>query len=611
MDEQSAPVPWKAFRAEIEAMRARAVKLRQLAGTTSTPAAVLSVALEELDTVLEELRTAEEELRRQAEESAEAREAMAAGRLRYDDLFESVPDPYLVTDPEGHILEANLAAARLLSFSRDAVLGKPLAALVLERDRREFRAQLNRLRSLDRLTGWLLRLQPSGGAIVEVEAAVGVVRERRGKSATLRWLLRVGERKRLDELEAADRVKDEFLAMLGHELRNPMGAAANALEALERIGVPAEGMRLHAIVARQMRKLARLVDDLLDVSRIKSEKIAVKRKPLDLRDVARRCVESIQASEAGQRHELLFLADAEPVVVEGDRVRLEQILGNLLDNAAKYSPAGSPIRLIVEREGGQAVVRVQDCGIGLAPETLETIFDPFVQLEISPDRPRRGLGVGLAVTRALVERHGGTITATSAGLGHGSEFAVRLPLSAAPLIATPALPTTTTPTRRVVIVEDYADAREALQHLLMLEGHRVETAADGGKGLDLILSMKPDIALIDLQLPGLNGYEVARRVRASREASGVYLVALTGHGQPRDRQRGEEAGFDAYLVKPVNLDEVALLLARVGDEKTVDDSPPEERGAPGSSIPRKEPEKISMSRQRPASSTAPPEQQVG
>jgi signal transduction histidine kinase len=365
------------------------------------------------------------------------------------------------------------------------------------------------------------------------------------------------------EAERVSQAKDHFLAMLGHELRNPLAAIVSGLAVLDRFHPREQAEELsRAIVRRQAHHLTRLVDDLLDVSRIMSGKITLQRAPVDLREVVRQCVES-RPGAAARAQDVSVAADADPVVVAGDAVRLEQIVGNLLDNAFKYSPPGQPIRVLVRREDGQAVLRVRDRGIGLAPNTLQPIFELFTQVKTSLHRGEGGLGLGLAVTRGLIEHHGGSISAHSAGLGEGCEFVVRLPLST----AAPALPAerepASAPPRRIVVIEDHADSREALQILLTLDGHHVEVAADGRAGLGLILGAQPEVALIDVGLPELDGYEVARQVRRTPGSTMIRLIALTGYGQSYDRARAQEAGFDLHLTKPVDPRELRRVLGVV------------------------------------------------
>ena len=360
--------------------------------------------------------------------------------------------------------------------------------------------------------------------------------------------------------ERESRAKDNFLAMLGHELRNPLAAIVNGAAVLDRFEARAEAeSRSRTIIGRQAQHLSRLIDDLLDVSRIMSGKIALRREPVDLREVVRQCVESRYAA-VSHAHRVSLVTDGRPVVVEGDPVRLEQIAGNLIDNAVKYSAPGEPIRVVARRENGEAVLSVEDRGIGLAAEMLESIFEPFTQTDVSLQRARGGLGLGLAVVKGLVEQHGGRVAAHSAGLGRGSEFVVRLPLAAEAPAARPELAPAPSLPRRIVVVEDHEDAREALQILLTLQGHEVRAAADGVAGVALILQVQPDVALIDVGLPGLDGYEVARRVRQAMGNAEIRLVAVTGYGQPYDRVRAQEAGFDLHLTKPVSPDGIGAAL---------------------------------------------------
>ena len=366
------------------------------------------------------------------------------------------------------------------------------------------------------------------------------------------------------EVRDADRRKDEFLARLGHELRNPLAPIVNALHLLERVG---EGgprpLHLRAIVSRQIRQLAGLVDDLLDVSRIRLGKLTLQTEPIDLRDIARHSFEALQLSRQAEGHNVTLDVGPEPVVVVGDTGRLEQIVGNLLQNAVKYTPRGAPIRLTVAPAAGEAVLCVQDRGIGIAPDMLPHVFQLFTQADRSLHRAQGGLGLGLALVRALVERHGGTVTGESEGLGHGSRFTVRLPLSTqTPVSAAGGEDTRATRSSRILLVEDNPDAREALRAVLEMEGHRVAAAVDGMAALELAASFRPEVVFIDLGLPGVDGYEVARRLRSGGVKS-LYLVALTGYGQPEDRRRTQEAGFDSHLVKPVTPDQLFELIARV------------------------------------------------
>jgi signal transduction histidine kinase/ActR/RegA family two-component response regulator len=373
----------------------------------------------------------------------------------------------------------------------------------------------------------------------------------------------------------ADRRKDEFLAMLGHELRNPLAAIRNALWILSEVGSQEEpDLRQREVIERQTRHLVRMVDDLLDVSRVTLGKIILKRQPVDLGQIAERCLHDLGLAALAASHGLSIEEETEPALVSGDPVRIEQVVCNLLQNAIKYTPRGGKIRLIVQRAGDDAVIRVCDTGVGISTEMLPRIFEPFTQVESSRTRSEGGLGLGLPLVRSLVELHGGSVEASSEGPGQGTEFMVRLPLrsgEAAPrparrpgrAAATPA--TGGAPALRILVVEDNLDGRESLRDLLEIWGHQVELAEDGSQGVEKALASHPDVALVDIGLPGLDGNEVARRIRA--ELSGapdrVELIAMTGYGQPEDRRRALQAGFDSYLVKPVDPAHLGRLLAAV------------------------------------------------
>ena len=365
------------------------------------------------------------------------------------------------------------------------------------------------------------------------------------------------------EAETASEAKDEFLALLGHELRNPLAAARNAGVALDAIGHQgAQAIPLRAMITRQVDRLTRLVGDLLDVARVTAGKIVLDRVPVDLREVVARSCESVEAAARAAGHDLAFAGTS--VTVHGDAVRLEQVVVNLLENAVKYTPAGGRIHVSVERHGDEAVLSVTDSGVGISAATLPRIFDLFVQARTSLDRAGGGLGVGLTLVRRLVTMHGGIVTAESEGRGRGSRFVIRLPAIAARAAAETPVPPPVAPVRRcIVVVEDNDDVRESLRLLLELDGHTVSAEPDGKQGLERIFERRPDVALIDIGLPRLDGYEVARRVRASGEAHRVFLVALSGYGQPADVARASAAGFDAHLVKPVDLDQLSRVIATI------------------------------------------------
>ena len=369
----------------------------------------------------------------------------------------------------------------------------------------------------------------------------------------------------LEESQRAIRQRDQFLAMLGHELRNPLAAIRTAIEVLNHVarddGELAEEQA--QVIARQSANMARLVDDLLDVARVTSGKILLDRRPLDLRDLAASSLRAVQLTYEAQQRRIAFEPGDRPLIVNADPVRIEQVVTNLLTNAVRYTPRGGNIRLKVFREGGDAVLGVLDDGDGISPALLPRIFEPFVQSEQQLARSKGGLGIGLTVVKALVAMHDGAIIATSPGPQLGSEFVVRLPLAPqqapAPQADGGSRPRSGS-ARRVLLVEDNADARRTMHRLLKLWGHQVETAENGSAGVEKAVVGRPEVALVDIGLPDVDGYEVARRTRAILGNS-VRLIALTGYGQPEDCQRALDAGFDRHLVKPVNLEQLQALLA--------------------------------------------------
>jgi PAS domain S-box-containing protein len=370
------------------------------------------------------------------------------------------------------------------------------------------------------------------------------------------------------ELRAADRRKDEFLAMLAHELRNPLAPIANAIAVLRLPKL--ESNRLdwaRDVIDRQVRHLSRLVDDLLDVSRITRGKVRLRKEPVELRSIIARAVETSKPLIASRRHELTVTLAEEPARLEADPLRLAQVFGNLLNNAAKYTEEGGQIWLTVERQPDEVLVHVRDTGIGISPEMLPRVFDLFTQADKSLDRAQGGLGIGLTLVQRLVELHGGKVEAHSEGLGQGSEFVVRLPLtpvrsssSAAPAAGNGAKTSTTG--RRVLIVEDNADAAETLGLLLETMGQQVRVVHDGTAAVEAARSFHPEIVLLDIGLPGMNGYEVARHLREQHDLQQPLLVALTGYGQEEDRARARDAGFDLHMVKPVEPELLKSLLQR-------------------------------------------------
>lgn len=379
-------------------------------------------------------------------------------------------------------------------------------------------------------------------------------------------------REQAAQLAGADKRKDEFIAVLAHELRNPLAPIANAVQILKRCAALTDPTVRWAegVIGRQVEQLTRLVNDLLDVARITRGRIELKKEVVELADIVARAVDNVRPTIEAYRHELTVSMPVEPIGVEADPTRLVQILGNLLDNAAKYTPEGGYIVLSVAREGYEVVIRVQDNGIGIAPEMLPRIFAPFTQVDQAPSRPRGGgLGLGLSVTQRLVQMHGGSIEAESGGPGRGSVFTVRVPLTEHmplhPQCDAGALPAPAP--QRILLVEDHTDVADSFVMLMRGLGHEVQVAPNGTAALEAVHRHRPQVVFLDIGLPDMDGYEVARRLRAEH-AQALRLVALTGYGQEQDRRRALEAGFDEHLLKPVDLDTLDSVLKRGAKPET-------------------------------------------
>jgi CheY-like chemotaxis protein len=360
----------------------------------------------------------------------------------------------------------------------------------------------------------------------------------------------------------ADRATADFLAMLGHELRNPLAAIASATEILKRSGITTgTAGQSRAVIERQVRHLKRLVDDLLDAARVQTGKVTLNRRPLDLAEAVQQAVGLVQGTSASTQH--VVQVDAESVGVHVDPTRLEQILVSLLTNAVKFTPVGRAIRVGVRAEADTAVLVVEDEGIGISDEILPRIFDLFFQGERTAARSEGGLGIGLTLVKTLTELHGGSVEARTGGPGLGSTFVIRLPRVGIP--STAARRPTRGPTahRRVLVIEDNDDTRDMLKTFLVLEGHDVLEATNGADGLKILMSERPDVAFIDIGLPVMDGYEVARTARRQADQA-TLLVALTGYGQAEDRQRSYDAGFDEFIVKPVD----PARLTQILDDRT-------------------------------------------
>jgi signal transduction histidine kinase/ActR/RegA family two-component response regulator len=506
----------------------------------------------------------------------------------------------VVLDLNERLVAWNAAAAGAFGFDPDRLRGASLVASKFTRGgpaihhaidaiRAEDLADLQRVEMPDReitvaplradgaLQGFVLR-RPDAVAAAALAAEVAVLRSEleatrlelqtsMAEIATANEELRTANealQSRVDELqeaEMADRHKNEFLAMLAHELRTPLAPILSAVQILGRqAGDDPVVQRAREVVERQALHQARLLDDLLDVSRITRGKIELRRRKVDLGAAVSEVVEATRPLVNAKAQSISVSVPDEAVYVDTDPTRLTQILTNLLNNAAKYTHAGGRIAVACRREGEQAVVLVRDNGVGIPREMLSRIFDLFAQAEPLTARTQGGLGIGLTLVKNLVEMHGGTVVARSGGRGTGSEFEIRLPSVAAPSAeARPSASAVPGRSRRVLIIEDNVDTRETLRRVLELDGHEVQEAGDGSGGLAIALATRPEVVIVDIGLPGLDGYQVARRIRAALGAM-TLLIAVTAYGQAEDRQMSREAGFDVHLVKPVAPEQLAAAL---------------------------------------------------
>ncbi len=508
---------------------------------------------------------------------ARAAQAVAMSEVRYRRLFETAQDAILILDGDnGKIIDSNPFLSQLLGYSAAELLGKELWEIGLFQDIEANRAAFRQLQEKGYIRYEDLPLQTKDGRRAHVEF-VSNVYPVEGHQVIQCNIRDISDRKRAEEaLREADRRKDAFLAMLGHELRNPLAPIRHALQVMRLKGTDDPDMQwAEGVVERQVQQLTRLVDDLLDVSRITRGKINLQMGPVDLAAAVASAIEISRPLIDARKHRLEVSLPEQAVRVEADSTRLGQVLSNLLNNAAKYTEEGGRIDLTVESSGDEAVLRVRDRGVGIAADMLPRIFEMFIQVQGSVSRSEGGLGIGLTLVRKLVEMHGGSVEVHSEGLGRGSEFVVRLPLLRAvalPVVAEVEQPwPLKVPARSVLIVDDNQDAATCLALLLRTAGHEVRTAFDGLAALDLAQERPPDVVLLDIGMPGMDGLEVVRRLRQDLGLKQALLVALTGYGQEEDRRRSHEAGFDVHLVKPVDLNDIKDLLARPalsGQERT-------------------------------------------
>ena len=493
-------------------------------------------------------------------------EALRQSEERFRLLIEGINDYAIyMLDPEGVITSWNSGAERIKGYAREEIIGKHVSRFYVPEDiqagkpweeiataRRTGRAEAE---------GWRVK---KDGARFWARTVISALHDEEGH---LRGFAKVtqdlSERRHIQDLEKASRNVNEFIAMLAHELRNPLAPIRNAVQIMAQVPVDdATQQQMRETIDRQSAQLVRIVDDMLDIVRVTRGSLLMQNERLDLKDVVRHAVETSAPAIDAPRHTLELDLPAEPLPVWGDRHRLAQLLSNLLNNSARYTQPGGSIAVRARAEPDAALVQVRDTGRGIEADMLERIFDMFVQGRAPLERIGGGLGVGLALARRIAELHGGTLEARSEGVGRGSEFTLRLPLAHGKAEAPEVKPDARRPgmARRVLVVDDNADAAGMLDLLLRSLGHETRVVHDGIAALRAAEEFRPDIVLLDIGMPGIDGYEVARRLRGLSNVRRMRIVAVTGWGQEADRQRSRDAGFDLHLVKPVDQNELARAL---------------------------------------------------
>lgn len=507
---------------------------------------------------------------RQAEASARA---LRAEQELWRNTLASIGDGIIATDVECRITFLNSVAEALTGWSCREAQGKCLDEILELSDEETSATRENPARQAlagAKLTasagGTILLSRDGRQQAVEYVAAPIAHEAGPGAAGAVLVIRDITRRRRAErELHEMDRRKDEFLATLAHELRSPLAVIHSAVDLMS-VGGEAGGMEeIRPMIQRQVQQLVRLIDDLLDVSRISRGMLTLKKQPVDLRTPVAAAVEVVQPMLARFEHELTVELGPQPLLVDADAARINQIVANLLTNAAKYTPAGGHLRLTTDQRDGRAIVCVEDDGIGMAAEDLPRIFDMYAQVGQSLQRDEGSLGIGLTVVKRLVELHGGTITAYSGGVGRGSRFTISLPLCAKTAVAarSPAQPAdvAAAASLRILVVEDHLDNAELFGRLLATLGHKVEVANTAHEALELVAQNPPEIVFCDIQLPDMDGKVLAGRLRRMSGMGDAYLVAVTGYATARDRHQAIDAGFDEHLVKPVTLAHLRTLLA--------------------------------------------------
>jgi PAS domain S-box-containing protein len=484
---------------------------------------------------------------------------------RFRLLVENVRDyAIFMLDPEGVVRSWNAGAQALIGYTASEIIGQHFSVFYVPQEKATLpAAELVEARENGRAEqeGWRVR---KDGSVFWGHVIVTAIRDPAGELLGFAKVTRdMSGLRRLEELERTGRRMNEFLAMLAHELRNPLAPIRNAVTIMQLETLTSPVLRnCRDVIDRQLAHVTRLVDDLLDVGRLNTGKIKLRKELVRLGEVVARSAETVRPMVEARRHTLHIELPGPPVYVDGDPTRLSQVLQNLLVNAAKYTPDGGRIVLAVESNGHFVTARVTDNGIGLAPDQLESIFELFMQAEGGASPTESGLGIGLTLARSLVELHGGTLEAASPGPGQGSTFTVRLPAARAVAsesrngIDTGGLPGGL----RILVVDDNRDSADSATDILRLLGHRVECCYDGTAALNLAVRFKPDVIMLDLAMPVLDGFETQKLLRSQAGLERVFVIAMTGYGNEDDRRRTQSAGFDAHLIKPVELDALVGLL---------------------------------------------------
>lgn len=501
------------------------------------------------------------------------REHAEAMQARLAAIVESSDDAIVSKTLDGMIRSWNSGAERLFGYTADEAIGRPITLIIpVDRQDEEYEI-LARIASGERVDHFETVRVTKQGRLLDISLTVSPIRDSAGRVVGASKVARdITDRKLAEEvLREADRRKDRFLALLAHELRNPLAPLGNALQMMRLADRNANSLaQARAMMERQLAHMIRLIDDLLDISRIGQNKLELRRQRVHLADVVSSAVETASSVIQAAGHRLHLSLPTEPVVLDADLTRLAQVLSNLLTNSAKYTEPGGEIRLSARRLADDLVISVRDNGIGIPTHALERIFDMFSQVDRSIERSMGGLGIGLALVKSLTEMHGGTVTASSEGEGRGSEFTVRIPMPSGNLeprsepSVVEAEPQTY-PKRRILVVDDNRDAGESLAEMLQLVGNEVALAYDGLEAVERASDFRPDVILMDVGMPRLNGLDATSRIREQPWGKSVVIIALTGWGQDSDRALSNAAGCNGHLVKPASLSALQQLLGELDD----------------------------------------------